>query len=618
MKNELRQIPYFLLVCIFFFSRPSHSEKVLSGYDSKEGKSAFISFSPDGKYLATSTYYEVQIRTAPSFDVSYTIPMEEGRIGALLFGNSGKLYVGDVNGALAVFRMGNKEPDQVEALKFPVESLAISPDGSKIAATGKMQTSSLVSLLDASTLKLKYDIPKADPAEMKFIDEDTIVGINDSSVIFRIDLKQKKISHYRSFAYSLYGLDVNREEGLVYVGSYAQRVYVLDASTLKDISYFQDSIRPSPVKSLTYQEQKSILVTGENEGTVSIRDAETGKIKHRLFGHLREVDRVIVSPDGKWIVSASTAGKDIRIWNQNDFKKQIHPKVKGSTDKTLFHAVLPEENSILKIFPDKLNKVDPESGDVTETSPLSFETKSFRISENQIQLFDGKITHVFDSETLKEKTNYQGKPGVLLKDKVFTWKNAPNFNIMLLSEKKPKSYPAGTGDTEAISGTEDHFCIVGNIGNAKTKEGYERETGIEIRDLNRMESVWLRKKDLVESHKQNTEVLEIFCQDKDQVYVLSTAELSLIGKEPGKDISLPRRGNQGDVDLAWTAFSPNGRKIALADRFGVIRIFRTSDHGLEQILYTNHRTPYLKGISMTNRLVIAIDEEGTSYTWDLD
>jgi WD40 repeat protein len=60
------------------------------------------------------------------------------------------------------------------------------------------------------------------------------------------------------------------------------------------------------------------LVTGDEEGVVRVGRAD-GSEPHRLCCHAGVVQTLTVSPDGKWIASAS--GGEIRLWPMPDVTK---------------------------------------------------------------------------------------------------------------------------------------------------------------------------------------------------------------------------------------------------------------------------------------------------------
>jgi WD40 repeat protein len=69
------------------------------------------------------------------------------------------------------------------------------------------------------------------------------------------------------------------------------------------------------VVSVAYSPDGKHIVSGSNDKTVRIWDAETGAaVCDPLLGHSGRVDSVAYSPDGKHIVSGS-GDKTVRIWN---------------------------------------------------------------------------------------------------------------------------------------------------------------------------------------------------------------------------------------------------------------------------------------------------------------
>jgi WD40 repeat protein len=58
-----------------------------------------------------------------------------------------------------------------------------------------------------------------------------------------------------------------------------------------------------------------VIVTGDAEGTVRVGSV-TGQEPHLLLGHEGHVRTVAVSPDSRWIVSATQS--EIRLWPMPD------------------------------------------------------------------------------------------------------------------------------------------------------------------------------------------------------------------------------------------------------------------------------------------------------------
>ena len=85
------------------------------------------------------------------------------------------------------------------------------------------------------------------------------------------------------------------------------------------------------VNCTSYSPNGCYIVTGSNDKTIRIWDAETGvAVGKPLEGHTNSVNSVAYSPDGRHIISGSD-DKTIRIWNA-DTSSAVGEPLGGHTD----------------------------------------------------------------------------------------------------------------------------------------------------------------------------------------------------------------------------------------------------------------------------------------------
>jgi len=121
---------------------PSNGEKILQGYQTKEGGITTAAFSRDGKYLAFNERNVIHIWQADTGRNLHTITGPPGWIHRLVFNRDGsRLAAGGEDGAIKVWDWNTASGREVLTLRAHsgrggVQSLDFSPDGGHLASGG--------------------------------------------------------------------------------------------------------------------------------------------------------------------------------------------------------------------------------------------------------------------------------------------------------------------------------------------------------------------------------------------------------------------------------------------------------------------------------------------------
>ncbi|HUW56230.1 MAG TPA: protein kinase [Planctomycetota bacterium] len=117
------------------------------------------------------------------------------------------------------------------------------------------------------------------------------------------------------------------------------------------------------VRSVGFSPDGKRIVSGSDDSTVKIWEAETGREIRTLVGHQGDVFSVVFTPDGKRVVSGSR-DKTVRAWDANTGEPVM--VLKGHTDQVYAVAVSPDGKWIVSAGNDETLKL----WDATTGQPL--------------------------------------------------------------------------------------------------------------------------------------------------------------------------------------------------------------------------------------------------------
>jgi WD40 repeat protein len=180
----------------------------------------------------------------------------------------------------------------------------------------------------------------------------------DEPAILRTVRAPKEVAQLKGVNGVITNATFSKDSKTVWTSSYAssssQRYSIQkwDALTGKELQHMFFGDSESIYSSVGFSPQGDKLVTGEMEGVVSLWDTLNGKRIRNFIGHESQVQKVVVSPDGRRLVSAANDEQAIRVWDLETGKELF--QLDGKNSAVSFSLVFsPDGKMILGSFADK-------------------------------------------------------------------------------------------------------------------------------------------------------------------------------------------------------------------------------------------------------------------------
>lgn len=112
---------------------------------------------------------------------------------------------------------------------------------------------------------------------------------------------------------SLRSISLNSEKAELAIGCSDHHIYILSSENFKQL--YKIEHHKSSVFSVLYSRDGSTLLAGSRDAFVSSWNVKEGYVLNQSVGaHMATVNQISLSPDGKWVATASL-DKTIKIWN---------------------------------------------------------------------------------------------------------------------------------------------------------------------------------------------------------------------------------------------------------------------------------------------------------------
>ncbi len=333
-----------------------------------------ISFSPDGKSLASASFDEtVKLWDTQTGQEILSLKGHSGRVVSVSFSPDGKRLASATSGGVGVKVWNVQTGQELLSIKGHT-SVAFSPDGKRLASGSENKT---VTVWNAQTGQ----------EELLLKGHSGIV----TCVSFSPDGKRL----------------ASAGEG--------KMVKVWDAQTgQEDLSLKGHT---GEVTSVAFSPDGKRIATASIDQTVKVWDAQTGQEALSLKGHSNKVTSVAFSPDGKRIAAASGArfsAGEVKVWDAQTGQEAF--SLRGHADVVTSVSFSPDGKRLASASEDWTVKVwDAQTGpEVLSLKGHADEVTSVAFSPDGKQIAtasDDKTVKVWDARTGQETASLKGYSG---------------------------------------------------------------------------------------------------------------------------------------------------------------------------------------------------------------
>ena len=293
-----------------------------------------VSFSPDGKLLATSSDDNtVKLWDTTTGQQIKTLTGHTGPVRSISFSPDGKLLAtGSDDNTVKLWDTITGQQINTLRHKEKLNAVSFSPNGKLLASGSQDKT---VKLWDTTTGKQINTLTghKNIVTSVSFSPDGKQLasGSFDKTVKLWDTLTGKQIKTLTGHIDSIWGVSFSPDGKQLASGSVDKTVKLWDTLTGKQIKTLTG--HTSSVRSISFSPDGKQLASGSADKTVKLWDTRTDKQIKTLTGHTEKVNAVSFSPDGK-LLASSSADNTVKLWDTLTGKQ-----IKTLTEHTTVNGV---------------------------------------------------------------------------------------------------------------------------------------------------------------------------------------------------------------------------------------------------------------------------------------
>lgn len=270
-----------------------------------------LSFSPCGKFLATGGEDNtVRLWSIPDGIEIQSVKAHDGDVRALAFDPDGDVFASaSWDKSVKIWRTADCGAPAASAKHTaPVNALAFSADGRFLFSGSDDATIKVFSCPDCSLERTLT--PEIGDIKALAISPSGLLAVGGAELQFLKGDTGELLKDNDSYAYGIRSLAFSPDGKLLAVGTgMEKRLEMWCGEKLVEVGSLKDS---DWINCVTFTPDGKYVVTGGS--AVKVWDPATGACLKTFEGHTDEIYSVGVSPDGKYIASASN-DKTIKLWS---------------------------------------------------------------------------------------------------------------------------------------------------------------------------------------------------------------------------------------------------------------------------------------------------------------